>query len=52
MRLDAYWSPIEGTRTGDLKAYSAVLEYLAGWKLQIPAGLVFGLTSAPFPASG
>jgi hypothetical protein len=42
-RLDAFWSPIETERTGDLKAYSAVLEYLAGWSFTVPAGLVLGL---------
>ena len=42
VRLDALWSPSEKERTGDLKAYSAVVEYLAGWTLNIPAGLAVG----------
>jgi hypothetical protein len=46
VRLDALWSPGEKGRTGDLKAYSAVVEYLAGWTLSIPAGLAIGLTLA------
>jgi serine/threonine protein kinase len=43
-RIDEFWSPTEETRTGDLKAYSAVIEYLSGWTLRIPAGLAVGLT--------
>jgi hypothetical protein len=43
-RIDEFWSTTEETRTGDLKAYSAVIEYLSGWTLRIPAGLAVGLT--------
>ncbi len=41
-RLDALWSPLEDRRTGDLKAYSAVVEYLSRLTLAVPAGLVVG----------
>ena len=43
-RLDGFWSPIDSERTGDLKAYTAVLEYLAEWRLTVPAGLVLGVS--------
>jgi serine/threonine protein kinase len=43
-RLDGFWSPNDSQRTGDLKSYSAVLEYLAAWKLTVPAGLVLGMS--------
>lgn len=42
-QLQAFWNVDPGRRIGDLKAYTAVGEYLAGETVNTPAGLLFDL---------